>query len=87
MRRQGIRTPLPAVTFGNVQSIGNKGDELAINCKYIRDYRESGFIAITESWLQGLLVRRNRKDTRTQRGGGIAVYVHERVEYARTFLL
>ena len=52
MRRRGIRTPLPTVMFGNVRSIRNKVDELSAKCKYLREYRESAVIAITETWLQ-----------------------------------
>lgn len=90
LRRRGIKTPLPAGMFGNVQSVRNKIDELAANCKYIRDFRESGFISLTETWLQEKdvdetvnidgfsLVRGDRKSTVKQRGGGVAVYINER---------
>ncbi|KAK4327549.1 hypothetical protein Pmani_001956 [Petrolisthes manimaculis] len=90
LRRRGIKTPLPAVMFGNVQSVRNKMDELAANFKYLRDFRESGFISLTETWLQEKdldetvnidgfsLVRGDRKDTVKQRGGGVAVYINER---------
>ncbi|KAK3894885.1 hypothetical protein Pcinc_001381 [Petrolisthes cinctipes] len=52
LRRRGIKTPLPAGMFGNVQSVRNKMDELAANFKYLRDFRESGFLSLTETWLQ-----------------------------------
>lgn len=35
MRRRGMRTPLPTITFLNVRSVRNKLDELSANCKYI----------------------------------------------------
>ena len=87
LRRRGIRTPLPAVMFGNIQSIRNKVDEFAANSKYITDYRESGFIALPKTYLHekdedgtvnidGLsLVRGDRKEAKKQRGSGVGVYI------------
>lgn len=89
IRRRGIRTPLPTVMFGNVQSIRNKIDELSANCKFIRDYRESAIVAVTESWLEDKdldetvnidgfsLIRSDRRNTVKVQGGGIAVYINE----------
>lgn len=90
LRRRGLRTPLPIVTFGNVRSIRNKIDELSANCKYLREYRESAVIAITETWLQDrdsdgtvtidgfTLIRSDRRNTDKERGGGIAVYINNK---------
>ena len=90
LRRRGIRTPLLTLTFDNVRSISNKVDEFAANCKFIMDYRESGFIAKMESWLQEKdddgtvnidefsLVRGDKKEVVKQRGGGVTVYVNDR---------
>ena len=52
MRRRGMKTPLPAITFGSARSIRNKMDELCTNCNFIQEYRDSAIIAITETWLQ-----------------------------------
>ncbi len=103
LRRRGTKTPLPAVMFGNVRSIRNKIDEFSANCKYLRDFRESSFISLTETWLQDKdvdetvnidgfsLVRADRKDKVKQKGGGVAVYVKDKMvfigEREGTFLL
>lgn len=90
MRRRGTRTPLPAITFGNIRSIRNKMDELCTNCKFIREYRDSAVIALTETWLQDrdadstvtidgfVLVRSDRRGVDKNRGGGVAAYVNDR---------
>ena len=90
MRRRGMKTPLPAITFGNIRSIRNKMDELCTNCKFIQEYRDSAVIALTETWLQDrdadstvtidgfLLVRSDRRGVDKNRGGGVAAYVNER---------
>lgn len=89
IRRRGIRTPLPALTFGNVGSLRNK-TELSANCKYLYEYRESAIIALTETWLQDrdadgiysldgfVLIRSDRGGVDKDRGGGVAVYINEK---------
>ena len=42
---------VPPIIFGNVRSIQRKIDELCSLCRYLHQYRDPGFIAITESWL------------------------------------
>lgn len=90
LRRRGMKTPLPTIIFGNVQSIRNKIDELAANCKFFRDFRESAIIGLTETWLQGndpdstyeidgfKLVRSDRRGLVKQKGGGVGLYINER---------
>ena len=90
VRRRGIRTPLPTVIFGNVQSVRNKIDELAANCKFLSEYRESALIGLSETWLQEndpdstydidgfKFIRSDRRDLTKQRGGGVGLYVNER---------
>ena len=90
VKRRGQRTALPVITFGNVQSIRNKTDELAAKCRFYREYRESAIIALSETWLQErdadstveldqfTLTRSDRRHLDRQRGGGLAVYVNER---------
>ena len=89
VKRRGQKTPLPVITFGNVQSIRNKVDELAAKCKFYREYRESAIIALSETWLQDrdadstveldnfTLTRSDRRNLERQRGGGLAVYVND----------
>ena len=90
IKRRGYRTALPVITFGNVQSIRNKTDELAAKCKFYHEYRESAVIALSETWLQDkdanstveienfTLTRSDRRNIARQRGGGLAVYVNDR---------
>ncbi|KAK4324485.1 hypothetical protein Pmani_004892 [Petrolisthes manimaculis] len=90
MRRRGMKTPLPAITFGNIRSIRNKMNELCTNCKFIQEYRDSAVIALTETWLQDrdadstvtidgfMLVRSDRRGVDKDRGGRVASYVNNR---------
>ena len=90
LKRRGTRTPLPVIVFGNVRSLRNKTDELCANCKYLREYRESAVICLTESWLEEkdsdgtvlldgfTMCRSDRKDTSKQSGGGVASYVNDK---------
>ena len=90
VKRRGLKTPLPLVTFGNVQSIRNKTDLLSAKCKFYREYRESAIIALSETWLQEKdadstvkvdgfsLTRSDRRDLDRERGGGVATYVNNR---------
>ena len=84
-----MRTPLPTVTFGNIQSIRNTIDKLSANCKYIRNYRENVIIALTESWLKDKdlnetvnvdgfsIIGTDRRNTIKKHGGGISLYINE----------
>ena len=89
-KRRGLRPPLPTIIYGNVQSIRNKTDELAANCKYNREYKDISLICLTETWLEmkdpdstvyidGFnLIRGDRQGTRKQHGGGVGIYINER---------
>lgn len=90
LQSRGSRTPLLAVTFGNVRSIRKKIDDLTVNCKYLREHRKSAIIALTETWLQDrdaggtvsidgfTLIRSDRRNTDKERGGGIAAHTNDR---------
>lgn len=90
LKRRGVKTPVPAITFGNVRSLRNKIDELSANCRFLKEYRDSAIIALTETWLEERdsnstyeidgfnLVRSDRSNTCKQSGGGLAVYVNEK---------
>ena len=91
LKRRGVKkTPLPVVTFGNVQSVKLKLDLLAGNCKFYREYRESAIIALTETWLREqdadsiaeingfTMIRSDRRGLDRDRGGGVAAYVNDR---------
>lgn len=83
-----MKTLLSAITFGNVRSIINKIVELCTNCKFIREYRDSAIIALTETWLEDrdadstvdidgfVMVRSNWRGVNKDRGGGVAVYIN-----------
>ena len=71
------------VSFGNVQSIGNKVDELRATVSIIKP----DVMAITETWahsgignevmnIEGyeIVTRHDRNDTDRGRGGGIIIY-------------
>ena len=89
IRIRRMRTPLPTVTFGYVQSIRNTIDKLSANCKYIRNYRENVIIALTESWLKDKdlnetvnvdgfsIIRADRRNTIKKHGSGISLYINE----------
>ena len=87
-RRRGNRPVLPTIIYGNVRSIRNKTDEFAANCKYNREFRDTSFICMTETWLESKdsdgtvlvdnfnLVRSDRSTGR--QGGGVCIFINER---------
>ncbi len=90
LKRRGNRTPLPTVMFGNVRSLRNKTDELAANCRFLNEYRNSAIISVTETWLEERdgdgtvsldgfrMVRADRKNTMKKSGGGVAVFINDK---------
>ena len=92
LKRNGIRTPLPAIILSNLRSINNKIDELTALSKFDKDFRESALICFTETWLtdkeeheniniEGFECIRHDRDvnlTEKERGGGICIFMNKR---------
>ncbi|KAI3367090.1 hypothetical protein L3Q82_008125 [Scortum barcoo] len=77
--------------MGNVRSLPNKMDELAVLTRHQREYRECSLLLFTETWLTALtpdtaaeldgftLLRADRsKESGKRKGGGLAVFVNDR---------
>lgn len=90
LRKRGDRPPLPTIVFGNVRSVRNKIDELAANCRFNSEYKNSSVIGLTETWLESKdsdgtvnidgfsLIRGDREGTSKSHGGGVCFYVNDR---------
>ena len=79
--------------MGNVRSLGNKMDELSALVKTQREYRECSLFCFSETWLHShipdssvevpgySLIRGDRdcSKSRKKKGGGLALYVKERL--------
>lgn len=91
MRRRKSKPFMPAVTFGNCQSLQQKIDELRANTRFLYQYREACCIALTETWLKDsipdsamqipnfTIIRsdRTQADSNKIKGGGLALYVND----------
>ena len=88
-RRRANRVPLPPVMFGNVRSLCNKTDELSACVRFCHEYRESGIITLTESWLKDehpdptlpnfTSFRNDRSnDVGKDRGGGLITFINDK---------
>ena len=51
VRLRKYKPALPTITLSNVRSIGNKIDELRGKVRYDNEFRNSGIIGLTETWL------------------------------------
>ena len=51
LRKRKTKVPLPTIILSNVQSIKRKADELRANTRYLHEYRETGVLAFSETWL------------------------------------
>ena len=90
LERRENRPPLPSIITGNVRSLRNKHDELAVRCKYDFAYRNASMLCLTETWLKETdpdsyyelddytLIRsdRNGEDCKTS-GGGVCIYLKD----------
>ena len=88
--RRGNKLPLPTVVTGNVQSLRNKHDELAVRCNYDFAYRNAVLLCLTETWLKEsdpdssyelndfTMIRADRsgEDCKSS-GGGLCIYVKD----------
>ncbi|KAL7398344.1 hypothetical protein ABVT39_008211 [Epinephelus coioides] len=45
------RVPLPSMILGNAHSLRNKMDKLQENVRFLKDFKDSGIMTLTESWL------------------------------------
>ncbi|TWW74415.1 hypothetical protein D4764_14G0004180, partial [Takifugu flavidus] len=63
-RRRRYRSVLPSIIMGNVRSLPNKMNELAVLTRHQWEYRECSLLLFTETWLTELT-----PDTATQLGG------------------
>lgn len=91
VRKRGLRPPLPAITVSNVRSMSNKLDELRANIRYNNEYRNSGLICLTETWLNADIptntieipgydvIRQDRchESTNKTKGGGLCCYINK----------
>ncbi|KAK1901346.1 Protein translocase subunit SecA 1 [Dissostichus eleginoides] len=48
-RRRQYRPVLPSITMGNVRSLPNKMDNIAVLTRHERQYRESSILVFTET--------------------------------------
>ena len=92
VRRRNHRPPLPAITLGNVRSIGNKIDEIRALARFNSDFRCSSLICFTETWLKPStpnehlditgfnLIRHDRSSSESNKskGGGLCLYMNQR---------
>ncbi|KAL1277323.1 hypothetical protein QQF64_023996 [Cirrhinus molitorella] len=51
LRARAHRAPLPSILLVNVQSLGNKLDDLRARVKFQRDIRDCNLLCFTETWL------------------------------------
>ena len=91
-KKRRHRLALPAIIMGNMRSLGNKMDELAVLIKTQREHRECSVLCFTETWLHSHIpdhsvavpgfstvwADRDVISSGKKKGGGIAVYVSER---------
>jgi len=89
-RRRKFRQFVPAVLFSNCQSLNNKIDQFRLNCRVLREYRNSDFICFCETWLDSKIsdnlleienfsfIRSDRTiDSGKSKGGGLIVYTND----------
>ena len=88
-RKRGYRVPLPTIMVGNLRSIRNKTDELEACTRYLSEYRESGMLCFTETWLSEVdpdrqipnftMIRSDRTEASKKKcGGRVCLYVNEK---------
>ncbi len=51
LRKRAHSAPLPSILLANVQSMGNKMDNLRARISFQRDIRDCNIICLTETWL------------------------------------
>ena len=91
LRRRKYKIPLPTIMLSNVQSLGNKLDELRHLALKDRNYRDCCVTCLTETWLcpnvpdsaielPGFRCMRSdrTKNSGKSKGGGICIYVNNR---------
>ena len=90
LKSRRCRPYIPSMIMGNVQSIGNKMDELRVNTLFLHEYRSISLMVFTETWLNrnhtdelvavdGFKALRGDRtaDSGKKGGGGLMVYVNE----------
>lgn len=90
LKSRKCRPYIPSLIMGNVQSIGNKMDELRANVMLLHEFRSISLMVFTETWLtknhtddlveiDGFKVFRGDRtvDSMKHGGGGLMVYVNE----------
>lgn len=90
LKSRRCRPYIPSIIMGNVQSIGNKMDELRVNAQFLHEFRSISLMVFTETWLSSMqndelvavdgfkTFRGDRTvDSGKQVGGGLIVYVNE----------
>lgn len=96
--RQASKLPLPPVMLCNPRSLRNKLDELRAQARISYEYRESGLMVFTETWLckdvpdsliqiDGFTHLRLDRDENSgkKRGGGVCIYINE--SWCRNFAI
>ena len=92
VRLRKYKPALPTITMSNVRSIGNKIDEIREKVRYDNDFRISGLLCLTETWLNSAtptqafgipdfdMIRSDRVIAKTNKskGGGLAMYVNSK---------
>ncbi|KAF7664853.1 hypothetical protein LDENG_00161750 [Lucifuga dentata] len=91
-KKRKYRPYLPSITMGNVRSLMNKVDELAVLTRSQKEYRECSLMCFTETWLhdhihdsnvtitgfQTVRADRSRYESGKRKGGGLALLVNNR---------
>lgn len=96
--RRASKLPLPPVLLCNPRSLRNKLDELRTQVGVCYEYRESGLMVFTETWLSNDVpdslmqidgfshVRLDRdENSGKKRGGGVCVYIND--SWCRNFAI
>lgn len=93
LQRRKTKLPLPTILLENVRSLRNRIDELNINIRFLKEYRDACILCFTETWLfedlqndilqlNGFLgpmcAERDLNMTGKKMVGGVCFYINER---------